>query len=55
MAAAVEQSGTFPESPNEEGDAIYPCKGCGEVRAFNKIISAETNTVRSWKKAKPLS
>jgi len=30
--SAVEQSGAYPESPNEEGDAIYPCKGCGEVR-----------------------
>ncbi|GAB7337061.1 hypothetical protein MBLNU457_g2469t1 [Dothideomycetes sp. NU457] len=43
MAAAVEQPGTFPESPNEEGDAIYPCKGCGEILEEGKAFELAGN------------
>jgi hypothetical protein len=32
MAAAMESPGAFPESPTEQEDVVYPCKGCGEVR-----------------------
>lgn len=30
--AAMDTPGTFPpESPLDQDDVIYPCKGCGEV------------------------
>jgi hypothetical protein len=35
MAAAMaidrESPGVYPESPNDQDDVVYPCKGCGEV------------------------
>lgn len=31
-------SAGYPESPMEQDDAAYPCKGCGEVRQFNVLI-----------------
>lgn len=30
-AMAVESPGVYPESPNDQEDVVYPCKGCGEV------------------------
>lgn len=28
----MDTSTGFPESPMEQDEAVYPCKGCGEVR-----------------------
>ena len=28
----MESSAGYPDSPLEQDDAAYPCKGCGEVR-----------------------
>lgn len=27
----MESPGVYPESPNDQEDVVYPCKGCGEV------------------------
>lgn len=28
----MESPGTYPDSPMDVDEAVYPCKGCGEVR-----------------------
>lgn len=28
----MDSPAAYPESPMEQDDAAYPCKGCGEVR-----------------------
>lgn len=27
----MESPGAYPESPLDQDDVVYPCKGCGEV------------------------
>ena len=35
----MESLAGYPESPLEPDDAVYPCKGCGEVRDGPLIVS----------------
>jgi hypothetical protein len=30
----MESPGAYPESPLDQDDVVYPCKGCGEVALF---------------------
>ena len=58
----MESPAGYPDSPMEQDDASYPCKGCGEVRETPLLTSAphaisETADVRRlcfrfWKKAR---
>ncbi|GAM84516.1 hypothetical protein ANO11243_025120 [Dothideomycetidae sp. 11243] len=41
MAAAVESPISYPESPMEESDAVYPCKGCGEILEEGKAFELD--------------
>ncbi|KAF2154235.1 RhoGAP-domain-containing protein [Myriangium duriaei CBS 260.36] len=43
MAAAIESPISYPESPMEESDAIYPCKGCGEILEEGKAFELAGN------------
>ncbi|TKX24100.1 RhoGAP domain-containing protein 1 [Elsinoe australis] len=41
--AAVESPASYPESPMDEGDAVYPCKGCGEILEEGKAFELAGN------------
>ncbi|PNS16966.1 hypothetical protein CAC42_4930 [Sphaceloma murrayae] len=41
--AAVESPASFPESPMEDGEAVYPCKGCGEILEEGKAFELAGN------------
>ncbi|KAF2228180.1 hypothetical protein BDZ85DRAFT_12809 [Elsinoe ampelina] len=41
--AAVESPASYPESPMEDSDAVYPCKGCGEILEEGKAFELAGN------------
>ena len=49
MMMVMDSSSGFPESPMEQDEAAYPCKGCGEV-CFRPpcCLSAKPPPVLGW-------
>ena len=47
----MEAVSSFPDSPMDENDVVYPCKGCGEVFATmgsaSLVAAAIANTLMS--------
>lgn len=33
----MDSPNTYPESPMDQEDVVYPCKGCGEVRKMSRF------------------
>lgn len=58
MATAVlDHRMQYPESPLDPDDTPYPCKGCGEVGDFTRLVKDATNksidsrrreSIRTW-------
>ncbi|KAK5118785.1 hypothetical protein LTR85_007991 [Meristemomyces frigidus] len=40
---AVESPGVYPESPHDQEDVVYPCKGCGEILEEGKAFELAGN------------
>lgn len=38
----------YLESGSIDGDDIFPCKGCGEVRAKSPKLSCKRNPKANW-------
>lgn len=45
--AAMDSPGALPESPLDENDMVYPCKGCGNVRGLDLMSGRTLLTVLS--------
>ncbi|PIA99271.1 Rho GTPase-activating protein 15 [Cercospora beticola] len=41
--ATMESPSTYPESPMEQEDVVYPCKGCGEILEEGKAFELAGN------------
>ncbi|KAF2456128.1 hypothetical protein BDY21DRAFT_288458 [Lineolata rhizophorae] len=41
--SVLESPGVFPESPMDQDDGIYPCKGCGEILEEGKAFELAGN------------
>ncbi|SMR59177.1 unnamed protein product [Zymoseptoria tritici ST99CH_1E4] len=39
----MESPGAYPESPTEQDDVVYPCKGCGEILEEGKAFELAGN------------
>lgn len=49
----MDSPAAYPESPMEQDDAAYPCKGCGEVRLSQPAITSKPNSDRLTDHARP--
>jgi hypothetical protein len=53
--SSMESPGAYPESPSEQDDVVYPCKGCGEVELLLGSRLPVLTPARFSKKERPLS
>lgn len=40
----MDSPGAYPESPTDQDDVVYPCKGCGEVLIYPTLQDMQALT-----------